>query len=179
MTYGKIMKTSIANLTSKGLITVLIFSLFLGAVNEVTAQDKAGGTLNYKGKSKTFNAAIKYVYLVEGATDLNPSEPIRRLLFSTVDLGSKIKSASTMRETDTSLKEGFEIDLVKGPRYNYWMVLNNGLVQYSGTVPPENLVLTVNSPTQLMGTFKQDNSEAGGPKIDVTFEVTLLKKFEK
>lgn len=142
-------------------------------------KDSATGTLTYKSKSKTFDTAIKYVYLVEGATDLNPSEPIRRLIFSAVDLGTKIKSASTMRETDTALKEGFEIDLVKGPRYNYWMVLNNGLVQYSGTIPPENLVLTVNSPTQLTGTFKQDNSDAGGPKIDVTFEVALLKKFEK
>lgn len=156
--------------------TFVLFSLIPG---EKQTKDSATGTLMYKSKSKTFDAAIKYVYLVEGATDLYPTEPIRRLIFSATDLGSKIKSASTMRETDTALKEGFEIDLVKGPRYNYWMVLNNGLVQYSGTIPPENLVLTANSPTQLTGTFKQDNSDAGGPKINVTFEVSLLKKFEK
>lgn len=153
--------------------------LFSFISEEKKTKDSAAGTLTYKSKSKTFDASIKYVYLVEGATDLNPTERIQRLIFSATDLGAKIKSASTMRETDTALKEGFEIDLVKGPRYNYWMVLNNGLVQYSGTIPPENLVLTANSPTQLIGTFKQDNSEAGGPKIDVTFDVTLLKKFEK
>lgn len=73
------------------------------------------------------------------------------------------------------MAEGFEINLVKGPRYEYWMVLNGGLVQYSGTVPPANLVTTTHSPTKITGTFKQDNPGAGGPKIDVT----LLKKFDK
>lgn len=63
-----------------------------------------------------------------------------------------------MLDTDKDLTEGFEINLVKGPRYEYWMVLNGGLVQYSGTVPPTNLVTKTQPPTQITGTFKQDNS---------------------
>ncbi|WP_428657898.1 hypothetical protein [Runella sp.] len=166
------------NFTFKGSAALLMLLLFGEAINRPTVEDKVNGTLSYKSKSKTFESTIKYVYLVEGATDLNPSERIRRLIFSANDMGNKLKSASTMRDSDTALTEGFEIDLVKGPRYNYWMVLNNGLVQYSGTIPPENLVLTTDSPTQLAGTFKQDNSAAGGPAIDVRFSVGLLKKLK-
>ena len=157
---------------------VVVFALFLlGSFSLLL--DKVTGTVLYKGKSKTFDVAIKYVYLVEGPDNLNPSERIQRLIFSAKDIGDKIKSSTLMRETDKDLTEGFEINLVKGPRYEYWMVLNGGLVQYSGTIPPTNLVTTTHSSTKIAGTFKQDNSGAGGPKIDVTFDVTLLKKFDK
>lgn len=157
---------------------VVVFALFLlGSFSLLL--DKVTGNVLYKGKSKTFDVAIKYVYLVEGPDNLNPSERIQRLIFSAKDIGDKIKASTLMRDTDKDLTEGFEINLVKGPRYEYWMVLNGGLVQYSGTVPPTNLVTKTQSPTQIAGTFKQDNSGAGGPKIDVTFEVTLLKKFDK
>ncbi|MFN8349367.1 MAG: hypothetical protein U0X91_30475 [Spirosomataceae bacterium] len=159
-------------------LSAVMLTLFAFVPGEKKAADSVSGTLTYKAKSKTFETALKYVYLVEGTTDLNPTERIFRLLFSANDMGNKVKSAATMRDTDTGLTEGFEIDLVKGPRYNYWMVLNNGLVQYSGTIPPENLVLTTHSPTRLAGTFQQDNSQAGGPKIDVTFDVSLTKKLK-
>ena len=173
------MKKSFSKNTFLGLIAV--FTLFsLGSFSILTVlQDKVTGTVLYKGKSKTFDVAMKYVYLVEGPDNLNPSERIQRLIFSAKDIGDKIKSSTLMRETDKDLTEGFEINLVKGPRYEYWMVLNGGLVQYSGTVPPTNLVTTTHSSTKIAGTFKQDNSGAGGPKIDVTFDVTLLKKFDK
>jgi len=160
---------------------IAAFTLFsLGSFSVQTVlQDKVIGSILYKGKSKTFDVAMKYVYLVEGPDNLNPSERIYRLIFSAKDISDKIKSSTLMRETGRYLAEGFEINLVKGPRYEYWMVLNGGMVQYSGTVPPANLVTTTHSPTKIVGTFKQDNSGAGGPKIDVTFEVTLLKKFDK
>ena len=165
-------------LKNNSLRLVAVFTLLsLGSFSLLS--DKVTGNVMYKSKSKTFDVAMKYVYLVEGPDNLNPSERIQRLIFSAKDIGDKIKSCTLMRETDRDLTEGFEVNLVKGPRYEYWMVLNGGLVQYSGTVPPANLVTTTLSPTKIAGTFKQDNSGAGGPKIDVTFDVTLLKKFSK
>lgn len=160
-----------------GLMCVFVFLLLTSL--SLPLEDKAKGTLVYKGKSKTFNVAIKYVYLVEGPDSFTPSERFLRLIFSAKDISKEIKAAKIMRNTDTALTEGFQIDLVKGPRYNYWMVLNDGLVQYSGTIPPANLVTSANSATRIAGTFKQDNAVAGGPTIDVTFDATLLKKFDK
>ncbi|MEZ4905963.1 MAG: hypothetical protein R2822_31450 [Spirosomataceae bacterium] len=160
---------------------LVAFTIVLMASLPATLQDKADGTLAYKGKSKTFNMAIKYVYLVEGPDTFTPSERNLRLLFSAKDISKEIKAATMLRHTDSALTdgEGFQIDLVKGPRYHYWMVLNGGLVQYSGTIPLENFVTSVKTPTHVAGTFKQDNAGAGGPTIDVTFDATLLKKFDK
>ena len=172
------MKTTLLPFLRASFLWAAILTVFAFMPGEQPVQDSVSGTLTYKAKSKTFESVLKYVYLVEGTTDLNPSDRILRLLFSANDIGSKIKSATTMRESDTALTEGFEVDLVKGPRYNYWMVLNKGLVQYSGTIPPENLVLTTDSPGRLAGTFKQDNFQAGGPMIDVTFDVSLTKKLK-
>jgi hypothetical protein len=57
------------------------------------------------------------------------------------------------------------------------MVLNQGLVQYSGTQQPTALKSTVDQPKQLAGKLNFDDSAAGGPKEDVDFDAALVKEF--
>ncbi|MFC0184094.1 hypothetical protein SAMN04515674_102362 [Pseudarcicella hirudinis] len=139
--------------------------------------DKANGTIVYKLKAKTFTGNLKYVYLFEAKDQFNPSETFRKLVFSGKDLTDKIKSCKDLSCLEGNLGEGFSLDLVKGSRYNYWIVLNGQMVQYSGSCHPESLITTVNSSSRISGTFQQDDSAAGGPVIKVSFDATLSKKF--
>ena len=75
--------------------------------------------------------------------------------------------------------EGMIVELGLGPRLNYWIVLNDQLVQYSGTVESTALKATADTPDHFAGMLKFDDSSAAGPKIDVEFDAPLLKAFAK
>ena len=155
--------------------------LFLLAVSVgVTAGSDAKGTLNYKGKSKDFAITLKYAHLVKGPDTMDPKRTIRRVILSATDLTAKIQACKTMDCSDDDLNDGIEIDIVAGgPRLLYWLAVNDGLVQYSGTQKPTALVATTDSADRLAGKITFDDSAAGGAKLDATFDATLLKTFDK
>ncbi|HUL72035.1 MAG TPA: hypothetical protein VLT86_02990 [Vicinamibacterales bacterium] len=144
-----------------------------------TVAGDAKGTLNYKGKSKDFAVTLKFAYLVKGPDEIDPKTTIRRVILSATDLTAKIQACKTMDCSDDDLSEGIEVDITGGPRLNYWLAVNNGLVQYSGTQRPTALVATTDTPTRLAGKITFDDSAAGGAKLDATFDATLLKTFDK
>ena len=86
---------------------------------------------------RTDRGHVKNVYLVKGPNSMD-GKVIRRLIFTSVDLGAKIKACATMSCSDNDLREGLEVDLVAGPRMNYWFVGNDQRVQYSGTAQTGN-----------------------------------------
>lgn len=145
----------------------------------LTAAEKAKGTLTYKAPKKTFTVALKHAYLVKGPDMFDKDKTIRRLILSTGDFSAPIKSAEALNGFDGDFKEGMIIDLVDGPRFNYWVVFNNQMVQYSGTVEPVALKATANTPDHLAGKLKFDGSSAGGAKLEVEFDAPLLKTFTK
>ncbi|HEX5035902.1 MAG TPA: hypothetical protein VFX30_01945 [bacterium] len=121
--------------------------------------------------------ALKYSYFVKGPDGLDPKKTIRRLIFTSADIGAKIQACTTMSCVDGTLTEGVMVDLDQGSRLNYWMVLNGGLVQYSGTTDVANLKTTTDQPKALAGKLTFDDSGMGGPKVDATFDDALLKEF--
>lgn len=133
----------------------------------------ATGTILYKTTTLTVNHAA----LVKGPDAIDPKLTIRRLIFSAKDLRATLTACKAMNCTDGSLDEGLTVDLDAGPRLNYWLVLNGQRVQYSGTVTPDALTLTTRQPDRLAGTLRFDGTPAAGPKVDVTFDATLLKTF--
>ncbi len=143
------------------------------------AAEKAKGTLTYKGSAKTFMVELKHAYLVKGPDMFEKGKTIRRLVLSPDDFSAAIKGSEAMDGIDGKLKEGMIVDLLDGPRLNYWIVLNNQLVQYSGTVEPGALTSSVHSADHVAGKLVIDDSSAGGPKIDVEFDAPLLKSFAK
>jgi hypothetical protein len=155
----------------------LVF-VFAGSVGLSAAGD-AKGTLNYKGKTKDFAVVLKYAHFVKGPDDMDPKTTIKRLILSSTDLTAKIQACKTLDCSDDGLIEGIEIDITGGPRLLYWLVVNNGLVQYSGTEQPAALATTADTAQRLAGKITFDDSGAGGAKLDVTFDASLLKTFDK
>ena len=154
---------------------LVVLALSLG----VTLPSDATGTLNYKGKSKDFAIPMKFAYYVKGPDSMDPKTTVRRIILSSTDLTAKIQACKTMDCSDDDLTEGIEIDITGGPRLLYWLAINGGLVQYSGTQKPAALTTTADTATRLAGKITFDDSAAGGAKLDVTFDATLLKTFDK
>ncbi len=143
------------------------------------AADSANGTLAYKARGAPISAPLKFVWLVKGPDSIDQGKTVRKLIFSSTDIGSKITACKTMSCTDADLGSGMTVDLDAGPRLNYWVVLDGQKVQYSGTAVPESLKLTTNTPGRLAGKLAIDGVAAGGPKVDVDFDVTMLPPLTK
>ncbi len=157
-------------------ITVLAASALL--LSSAARADSASGTVTYQSKSGPIVVSVKNVYLVKGPNSID-KKVIRRLIFTSADLGAKIKACGEMSCSDNDLREGLEVDLVGGPRLNYWFVGNDQRVQYSGTAQTELLKLTTDTPQRLAGKLAIDDSAAGGAKVTIDFDATLLKEFTK
>lgn len=140
--------------------------------------DSAAGTVTYQSKSGPIVVNVKNVYLVKGPNSMD-KKVIRRLIFTPADLGAKIKACGEMSCSDNDLREGLEVDLVGGPRMNYWFVGNDQRVQYSGTAQAELLKLSTDTPQRLAGKLLIDDSAAGGAKVAIDFDATMVKEFTK
>jgi hypothetical protein len=152
--------------------------ILLPMMSLVFQSENASGTLIYKSSKKVFNVPVKFAHFMTGPDAFDPKKKIRRLVFTGKDLEAKIKSCDAMNCPDTSI-EGIQIDLDAAPRLLYWVNLDNGLVQYSGTAANEILTLTTESTSRLAGTIKLDASAGGGPALVVKFDASLLKNFTK
>lgn len=152
--------------TWRFLATVLLLLIAAPA-----AAGDAKGTVAYKGRT----VDVRYAYLVAGP-DAMTKQKIRRVILSTKDLSGKIASCTTMGCTDSGLAEGLSINFEDGPRISYWMVMNDQKVQYSGTEPKASLALKADDAKRIAGTLRFDKSAAGGPKVDVEFDATMVKE---
>jgi len=155
---------------------IAVFSLFLcyGA-HAVDGSNKATGKVVYKGAT----LAIRYAYLVRGPDAVDPKKMIRRLVLSPTDMEGKIRSCAEMRCSDGSLREGMTVDFDSGPRLNYWVVMNDQRVQYSGTAKPETFTARADGAGKLAGRLSIDDGTAGGAVVEVDFDAALVKEFSK
>jgi hypothetical protein len=147
-------------------------------VDAAAADGTVKGTLTYKAKGAPVTVTLKHVWLVKGPDAVDPKMIIRHLIFSGTDIGAKVAACKTMSCTDADLGSGMTVDLDAGPRLNYWVVLDNQLVQYSGTAAPAVLKLTTDTPARLAGKLAIDSTAAGGPKVDLEFDVPLLRELK-
>ena len=147
------------------------------ACGATAAEGTANGAVTYRAKSGVVTAMPKHAFLVKGPDALDQSRVIRRLVFSAGDLGAKIGACKTMSCTDAELGEGMSVDLDAGRRLNYWAVFNDQRVQYSGTADPAALKLTTETPSRLAGKLAIDDSAAGGARVDIEFDASLIKEF--
>jgi len=139
---------------------------------------EAKGTITYKSKAGAIVVTIKNAYLVKGP-DVVTGKTIRRVVLSVADIAPRLGACGTMLCSDGDIGEGMTLDLDAGPRLNYWFVGSNQHVQYSGTADPATLVLTADTAQHVAGKWTLDARAAGGPKVDVEFDVTLIKELSK
>jgi hypothetical protein len=164
---------------SKCVCAFAVAAFALGtSFDAASAEGSAKGTLTYKSKGAPVTITLRHVWLVKGPDAVDPKRIIRHLILSAIDIGSKVAACKTMNCTDSDLGSGMTVDLDAGPRLNYWVVLDDQRVQYSGTARPEALKLTTDTPGRLAGKLTIDDAAAGGPKIDVEFDTPLLHELK-
>ena len=142
----------------------------------VIGADSAKGTVVYKGKTGEHRATIAHAYLVSGPDSFDPKKIGRVLIFSAQDLGEKLRACTVMACAARQLSEGFTIGLDTAPFLEFWMTLDNSKVQTSGPADVKAFTRTTDTPNRLAGTLRFDSF---GAKVDVQFDVTLLKAFTK
>jgi len=135
---------------------------------------EAKGSLSHRGRVVTLTRA----YLVTGPDTVDPRKMVRRIILSGKDVGAKVRACETMGCASDGVMEGLVVDLDGGPRLNYWMTINDQLVQHSGTKPPAVLKAGVDEPKRLAGKLSFDDTASLGPKVDVEFDATLVKEFK-
>ncbi len=141
--------------------------------------DPASGTINYRSKGGPIVVNVANVYLVKGP-DAVSGKTIRQLIFTSADVGAKLQACASMMCASGNVTEGMTVDFDVGPRLNYWVVGNGQKVQYSGTAKPdETLKLTGDTAQRLAGTLTIDDGAAGGAKVNVKFDATVVKQFSK
>ena len=172
------MKTQLYTSKTLGRLMILLTLFTFSTFKTVVFAQSATGEVVYVTKNKPVNLTVTSGQYLTGPDEMEAAKTIRRLLFTSSDITTKVKTCKTLKCLDSEFI-GLQVDITDGPRLLYWLVLNNQLVQYSGTAQPETLALTQNSPTHLAGSLAIDDSKAGGPKIDIKFDLNLNRAFEK
>jgi len=154
------------------LAAVLIATLLgsAGAAGAAPVQ----GTMQFKNIIKD----VKHVYFIRGPLQADGSTAIDRLIFTTADIGAKLKKCATMSCTEGKLMDGLIVDSGAGKQLSYSLVLKDGLVQFSGTEPAGALTLTTKESRRLVGRLKFDGTPQGGPNVDIQFDAPLLTDFK-
>ena len=155
-----------------------VVGLALSAVVVALAANTAKGTATYKTSTKPVTVTFTHAYLMKGP-DVVSGTTIRRLVLATRDLSAALKACQNMTCSSGDMMEGLTVDFDAGPRLNYWFVANGQKIQDSGTAAPTVATLTTDSPTRLAGTLNIDGTQAGGPKVQVEFDATLIKELTK
>ena len=158
---------------SPGAVAIVVLAIVVSV-----SADAAKGTATYKTSSKTVTVTFAHAYLMKGP-DVVTGTVIRRLLLSSADLSSALKSCQNMTCSDADVSEGLTVDFDAGPRLNYWFVADGQKIQFSGNAAPTVATLTTNSPTRLAGSLTIDATGAGGPKVQVEFDASLVKELKK
>jgi len=161
--------------TAQALALAFAAAVFPAAGNA----DPATGTINYQSKAGAVVVKVANVYLIKGP-DAVSGKTIRELIFTSADIGAKLQACASMMCASGHVIEGMTVDFDAGPRLNYWVVGNGQKIQYSGTAKPdETLKATADTAQRLAGTLTIDHGAMGGAKVNVKFDATVIKQFNK
>jgi hypothetical protein len=149
--------------------------LLVTSAAALAAGGSASGTVAYKGQ--TLN--IKHAYLFKGPDVVEKDKVIRRLILVPQDPGKKLDACKSMSCTQSAMGDGLSVDMDAGPRFGYWVGLKGGMVQFSGNAKPVALAATAEEPNRLAGKLTIDDSDIGGPKIQVQFDAPLVAELKE
>ncbi|HML94022.1 MAG TPA: hypothetical protein PKC29_01180 [Thermodesulfobacteriota bacterium] len=146
-----------------------------------SAADAAGGTAKGKIQYKDKTVELKYAYLITGPDMFDSDRTETTVILSPADISGQIAKCES-QSCAGGLTEGMTLsteDFGGTVRVVYWVVTNDGLMQYSGNTDTSALTLTTDAPGKKAGKMSVDASAAGGPKIDVEFDAPLTKAFKE
>lgn len=142
------------------------------------AAGDASGAMSYQLQANAIEVKFNHAYLVKGPDDFDPHKTIKRIVLSATDIASTIQQCRAMNCAEARVTEGMTVDIDGGRRLNYWIAVKEGHVQYSGTQRSNALKTTANEAGRLAGSLSFDGTPAGGPRVDVEFDASLLKEFQ-
>lgn len=163
-------------------ISCLAMAAVISAVTVPSASAGApGGTTKGKIQYKDKTVELKYAYIITGPDMFDPDQTETTIILSPTDLSETIAKCES-QSCAGGLTEGMTLsteDFGGTVRVVYWVVTNNGLMQYSGNTDTSALTLTTDTPEKKAGKMSVDASAAEGPKIDVEFDAPLTKAFKE
>lgn len=163
-------------------IFFLAVVLGTGGLNPLTTDaSAAGGTAKGTIKIKDKTVDAKYAYLVKGPDMFDSSKTVSTVIITPSDISQKIfecKDASCASGITEGMTVGKE-DFGSTTRVVYWVVTNDGMMQYSGNDDLSALALTTDTADRMAGKLTIDDSAADGPKIDVEFDAPIAKEFKE
>jgi hypothetical protein len=151
--------------------------LFPFSTRALAASGTAKGTLKIKDKT----VDLKYAYLVKSPDMFDSSKTVSTVILTPTDIGQKISECKTA-SCATGITEGMTVgreDFGGTIRVVYWVVTNDGMMQYSGNDDVSALKLTTDTAEKMAGKLTIDDSAADGPRIDVEFDAPLAKEFKE
>jgi hypothetical protein len=149
------------------------------AVTSASAFGTAKGTMIYKAKGQDITTTFTHAFLIKGPDVVDQKKILRRVLLTTSDIGAKLRACETMACVDDTFRVGLQVDWDAGPRLNYWLTLNDSLVQFSGTADPKAFTAKTSSPTHVSGKLSFDLLASSGPQVDVEFDAPLVREISK
>lgn len=157
------------------LLTTSVFATLAAAVTPVmpVTSNEAKGTLVYKGRT----TPLTYVFLVKGPHFPDPTQTVRKLIFSAKNIAGELQACTSMSCAKGWVREGMTVDFDVSPRLEYWLAVSDQKVQYSGAAMPDAFAARVNDSTHLGGKLLIDDTAADGAKVAVEFNVSLFKQF--
>lgn len=160
------------------LTVALTASVLTPLANDALA---AGGTAKGTIKLKDKTIEAKYAYFIKTPDTFDESKIVNTIIITPDDISQKIsecESASCAGGITEGMTVGKE-DFGSTTRVVYWVVTNDGMMQYSGNDDVSALALTTDTADRMAGKLTVDDSAADGPKIDVEFDAPLTKEFKK
>src|SRR3990167_7428481 len=104
----------------------------------------AGGTAKGAIKIKDKTVDLKYAYLVKGPDAFDSSKTVSTVIITPNDISKEIKECKSA-SCASGITEGMTVgkeDFGSTTRVVYWVVTNDGMMQYSGNDDVSALVLT-------------------------------------
>ena len=145
-------------------------------VAAASAFGTAKGTMIYTGQGKQITTTFTHAFLIKGPDAADQRRRVRRVLFTTADIGATLSACETMSCVDDAFTEGLQVDWDAGPRLNYWLTLSDQLVQFSGTLEPQAFTSKESTQKRVAGKLVFDGTPASGPKVDVEFDAPLVRE---
>ena len=151
------------------------------AVTNPKAAFGAGGTAKGTIKYKDKTVDLKYAYMIKAPDPFEEGKTSITVILTPNDISQKISECQSASCAD-GITEGMTVgkeDFGSTTRVVYWVVTNDGMMQYSGNDDVSALKLTTDSADKMAGKLTVDDSAAEGPKIEVEFDSPLTKEFKE
>lgn len=154
--------------------TLLIMLACIFSTSHVLAggASTAKGKLSVEGPDKTLSVTITHAYYITGIDRFDETRTVRSIVFTADDQHAALEECEDLSCAMLSSSDGLKIDLDQSGMINWWAHI--APVQYSSMAGADALVLSVDKPDRLAGTFKLGGSSTAAI---IEFDASLAKDF--